>query len=307
VNRVVDLLPTVFPDDVFDGVEQVTVERLVASLQRVNLCRLGTEEDRTTVLVRALSKLPYGPGSRAGHANLGLDPEWTSVISRLHDRDDPGFCRLAEPRAKTFAEASAGASPFVSDNTVDVEDAYTLRLTFELPQQRHRPVIRQPTSREPVRPYRTGGDADADVEALADHLRPQVLSTFGGKSRLELDPVLVPICAAAATVWVALKNYDFTWTNHQPRRIRADALLVAVAEVAGDNHGRTLARILTRNREDHIPIYVGHLPERIAPKEWGGWLGRYVLLDDGTARLVGEHDRATLPRVLTCLAGPDPV
>lgn len=295
MSRVVDVWPTVFPEDVFDGVKQDAVERLFVSLHRLGLCGMGTEEDRTTALVRALSKLPSGPGSGTGHASLGLDPGWTSVINRLRNRDDSGVCRVA------------GASSPVSYDGLDVEDVYTLRLTFELPQQRHRPVIRHPTSREPVRPYRTGGDVDADVEALADHLRPRVLATFGGKNRAELDPVLVPICAAAATVWTALKNHDFTWTNHQPRRIRADALLAAVMGVAGDDHDLTLTRIVMRNRDDHIPVYVGHLPERIAPKEWGGWLGRYVLLEDGTARVVQEHDRATLPRVLTCLAGSDPV
>ncbi len=172
---------------------------------------------------------------------------------------------------------------------------------------------RRATRETPPRwPYPTAEADVGAVQALAAHLAPRVIATFNGAARLSRDPVLVPICAMAASVIAVANRVSARRTTAKRGRRKAwnskvtwslfDACLDALD--LGEHRG-TAERILVRDHPEHIHIAA---PPGLQPTPGLSALGAFASdpKTGGPMRVEDAQRRLLLPRVLYCLAAPEP-
>jgi hypothetical protein len=301
--------PTVSAADVIAGASDAELRDLEC---RIPSFEYVPDESRGEGIVRALLDVPLEEGDfnewAEPYIRAGLSARWLDALRNLRIRNMPGFCLVRELERlpvdnRWWANGSSIEHPSAVATLEPRPATFALRLevTHDRRMAGSRRSPQGVRTAPPRRPYPNSPQDARALEALATHLEPRVLATFGGKERLRLEPVLAAVCAmtasvvtVAAAVREAKPRGKMTW---QLLNSCLDALDLG-------QHRRTAERVLVRDDAEHIHV---DAPADLAP-ETGRCLGLFAEKSDGALIMVeAERRREHPPRVLYCLAAPEPV
>lgn len=310
------MLPQVFADDVVAGVSAGELAQLEARLTPLIERTPDIDDSQTVQVLRALMRprLSEGPAWSGPYRELGLEQRWIDVVKRLRIRSRDDFCHIWELAGEvpdtTWIECDGEltwAGPDPADEAPRLP-LYTLRLMVTVP--RDDGDTKKPGAPEspprPVRPLGARRSDLAEVEALASFLAPRVEATFNGAARLREQPLLAPLCALAATVWMAMQHPKAR-TKHKEPQYKKGAFYACLDGLALGEHRATAERILRRDHPRHIHVNAGVAPERYTARTWRSGLGMLAGSKDGHLTAVRDSNREQFaPTILFSLSGDEP-
>ncbi len=294
VRRVDDALAHIVGVSVDE--EPALAERVVGSLLG---CSLESSDLHDTSLAHALE-----------NADADVDA-WLEVVERLRVRDAEGFCRVWNNALQGVpsAEFVTDGDTLVPSDRADVVEpfgVYTLPVDFVVPpgsSDEGRCAV--PRASRDARIVRPSTASEAEVQELAERLRPRAAAAFDGEARTQTQPVLAPICAVVATVSCAMRSVSRMTRGE--RLFRPEALESCLSALDLGVARETLERILFRDHPAHLHLNVAHLPPEIADLAWGGALSLFARDEkDRVIEVRSTTRRACFPRVLFSVCGPDP-
>ncbi|MCC6651698.1 MAG: hypothetical protein IT348_11170 [Candidatus Eisenbacteria bacterium] len=317
----VQIYPQVFAADVLAEIDDVERDALadIAIEMTAGAFAYDEAEDTEPGLGTALALA--GPGLRPGPIEQWLVPygvgdaagRRVELVKRVRARNHAGFALVHELDGYDLDndwQLAAGLARQTDPQSAAgfvLPPVYTLGLCVVPPPAAVTATF--DTCKEafpkPVLPYGASPAVDREVMALAVHLAPRMQETIGGARRLEEQPVLAPICAAVATVWIAMQQRPMRNRARKPR-YRSGGLAACIAGLDLAEHECTFTRIILRDHRRHIPVDVSRAPTRFVLPEWNGRLG--VFVSDGDGRLGGvDPDQIYRPPVLFSVAEPEPL
>ncbi len=317
----VRIYPQVFAADVLAEIDDAERDVLAAIAIELTAGALSCDaaEDTEPGLGAALALA--GPRLRPGPIEQWLEPysvggaarRRVELVKRCRARNHDGFALVRELNGYDLDndwQLGAGLARRPDPRSAagaDLPAVYTLALCVVPPAGAVTTNFETTTEAfpKPVLPFGALPTVDREVVALSAHLAPRMHETIGGTRRLEEQPVLAPICAAVASVWIAMQQRPMR--NRAPKpRYRIDGLAACIAGLDLAEHESTFTRIILRDHRRHIPVDVSRAPARFVLPAWNGRLG--VFVSDGDGRLGGvDPDQIYRPPVLFSVAEPEPL
>ncbi len=246
------------------------------------------------------------------YVEAGLSARWVETARRLRVRNHPGFCRVRgfdTVNNRHWVGRRPSPSPVYA---IPRAPALHLDVLVPTPNQDRRSLPEGTRETPPRWPYPTVEVDVGAVQALATRLAPRVTATFNGAARLSRDPVLVPICAMAASVIAVANRVSARKSTAKRDRRKAWnskvtwSLFGACLDALdlGEHRG-TAERILFRDHPEHIHVAA---PPDLQPTPGLSALGAFASAPKagGPMRVEDAQRRLFLPRVLYCLAAPEP-
>ena len=148
-----------------------------------------------------------------------------------------------------------------------------------------------------------------ELAGLADYLAPRLDTLPGGRARLKRAPLLAPVAAMVASVFLVMRATSRM--NRKRRLCRHDVLEACLDALDLGAHRRTAERIVRRDDPEHLHVDAwteapsAPVDEHVAPSEIREGFGLFGCKGGSLGFVSRAERRDYLPRVLFSLAGSE--